>query len=98
MKLNGVETRISFYTSEALNDEMVLYNEESKKIIVLNQTAKLVWEEITNSFLNNKDICTSNITNTILHIYNLPESEFDAVSDDVNETIELLFQSTLLTV
>ena len=97
MKLNGIEIRIASYTSEALDDEMVLYNEESKKIIVLNQTAAIVWNEIAGSQLNGKDICTAEIANKILQIYNLSQTEFDKVSDDVDETIENLFKSLLLT-
>lgn len=96
MKLNGVETSISSYTSETLNDEMVLYNEESIKIIVLNQTAILVWKEITESYRKNENICTKDIANAIMKIYELFESEIDTVCNDVDETIELLFQSSLL--
>ncbi len=96
MKLNGVEIGISAYTSETLNDEMVLYNEDSKKIIVLNQTAMLVWKEIVESYVKNENICTKDIVNIIVKIYELSESETDAVCNDVDETIELLFESSLL--
>ncbi len=96
MKLNGVEIGISAYTSETLNDEMILYNEDSKKIIVLNQTAMLVWKEITESYVKNENICTKDIVNIIVKIYELPESETDVVCNDVDETIELLFESSLL--
>jgi hypothetical protein len=96
MKLNGVETNISSFTSETLNDEMVLYNEESKKIVVLNQTAMLVWKEITENHLKNKNLCTKDIAYVILNTYELSKSEIDAVCNDIDETIELLFQSSLL--
>lgn len=96
MKLNGAEIGISTYMSETLNDEMVLYNEDSKKIIVLNQTAMLVWKEITESHVKNENICTKDIVNKIVKIYELSEDERNTVCNDVDETIELLFESSLL--
>ena len=96
MKLNGIEIGISAYISEMLNDEMVLYNEDSKKIIVLNQTAMLVWKKITESYEKNENICTKDIVNIIAKIYELSESEADGVCNDVEKTIELFFQSSLL--
>ena len=69
MKLNDIEIKISNYTSEILDDEMVLYNEESQKIIILNQTAIFIWKEITENYCENKNICTQDIVNNLLTIY-----------------------------
>jgi len=96
MKLNKIETSISPYTFETMNDEMVIYNEESKKIIVLNQTAMLVWKKIMESSLENVDICTEDIASALMKIYDISESEINAICNDVDETIDLLFQSSLL--
>lgn len=95
MKLNGVETSISSYTSEALNNEIVIYNEEDHKVIVLNPTAALVWKEITES-QNKTDSCTKDIASMLMKVFNVPESNIDTVCSDVDETIELLFQASLL--
>ena len=96
MKINGKETTIVPYASEKLDDEMVLYCEESHKIIVLNQTAVIVWNEILECCHNKKDICTKDITNVLMKFCNLPESENDTVSNDVDETIDLLYKSSFL--
>lgn len=96
MKLNDMEIKISNYISETLDDEMVLYNEESQKIVILNQPAIFVWKEITASYLENKNICTQDIVNYLLTIYNISEIDISTVVNDVEETIELFFQASLL--
>ena len=96
MKLNGLEIHVSPYTSESINNEMVMFNEERKLIIVLNHTAMLVWKEITESYLRNSNISTNDIAYTFRKTYNIAESDFDIVCSDIDETINMFFQSSLL--
>ena len=97
MKLNGMEIKISNCTSEILDDEMVLYNEEKQKIIILNQTATFIWKEIIASYLENKNICTQDIVNNLLIKYNVSDVGIGIIVHDVEETIELFYQAYLLT-
>lgn len=96
MKLNGVEINISSYTSETMSSEMVLFNEEAKKIIHLNQAAMLIWKVITENFQKNIDICTGDILNEFMKLYSIFEAEKSIVYSDIDETIELLFQSSFI--
>lgn len=50
MKLNGLDIELSSYSSEKLNDEMVLYVEENKVISVLSQSAIVILDEIIKCF------------------------------------------------
>jgi hypothetical protein len=96
MKINGKETIIATYTSEILGDEMVLYCEKSHKIVVLNQIATLIWNSLLEGHKSNKNVYTEDIANMIMTICNLPNSEMNTVSGDIDEAIESLYESSLL--
>lgn len=96
MKLNGIEIGISEYIEELIDDEIVIFQEKTKKIIVLNQTAMLIWNKICENYLVNTNINTIDIARVLLKKYDLPQSEINIICEDIDETIELLFQAALL--
>lgn len=96
MKLNGIKIRISTYTSEVMGIEMVLYNEEGNKIIIFNHSAMAIWDEITNNYIRDTDLLTEDIVASLKTKYEIYESESLKVGEDVNEMINMLFQSSLL--
>lgn len=96
MKLNGVEMSVSKYISEELGSEIVLYSEEEKKVIVLNHTASLIWKTIIENYENEKNLSTSDIAEGLLKKYDISREEIENIYSDVNETINLFFQASLL--
>ncbi len=96
MKLNGKEIKLASYCYEILNDEMILFNEDSKKIIILNCTAIIIWNEIVRNFEINQNVCTDDIADKLMQTYLMPETEKKCIYSDVEEIIERLFQSSLL--
>ena len=50
MLLNGKVIEIVSYTSENIDDDLIIYNESFKKIIILNHTAKYVWNLIIDCY------------------------------------------------
>lgn len=96
MKLNGVNINIAPYVSEDFEEETVIYNEDAKKIVVLNCMATLIWSEVIKNSTENNDMSSSDIVNTIIDkcIGSIPEEQL--LYNDVNETLELLFEAGLL--
>lgn len=96
MKLNDVEISVSKYISEELENDVVLYNEERMKIVVLNHTASLIWKTIINNCNNQRNLSTNDIVIELQKSYNISEEEIKNIHSDVNETIKLLFQASLI--
>lgn len=86
------------HTFEELDGEMVLFNEESEQIVILNQTAVYIWNEIVACEQIGADIQTVDIVNVLRSVYNLSEDMFETLHNDVDETIEELLDSGLLVV
>lgn len=98
MKLNDVEISVSKYISKELDNDTVLYNEDEIKVIVLNNSASLIWETIIENYKNRKNLSTADIVNVLLKVYDISGEEIDNIHSDVNETINSLFQASLLKV
>lgn len=97
MKLNGIEIKILSYTSETIDDDMIIYNEDSKKIVIFNHSARFIWNEITKGYLNDIDLESIDILNSLINKYNIPNSDIDMVKKDVDDAINLFYQAYLLT-
>lgn len=96
MKLNKHLIEIASYSSEKINEEKILYNEESQKIVTLNQTATFIWDLIIKNYELKNDITTNMITAAIIKKYNVDEVKINEIEKDIIETIELLFESSLI--
>ena len=49
MKLNHKEITIQQYISEAIENDVVMYQKEQKTVLVVNDTAYAIWHAITNA-------------------------------------------------
>lgn len=96
MKLNGVLINIPAYTEESLDNEMILYIDEFRKIIVLNQSALTIWECILKYYNNNENLNTNEIANELIKRYKESAPELETLVNDIEETIEMLINSSLI--
>ena len=96
MKLNKFDIKLSSYSSEKLNDELVIYVEENKVICVLNQSAITILDEIKRSFESNVDRKSNGIARDLLQQSDLENVTFENIVRDVDETIELLLKASVI--
>lgn len=96
MKLNGIETEIASHSEEILDNEVVIFVEDAKKIIELNNTAMLIWNAIKTHHEKNLCLDTKGIVNMFISKFNLLDSEKKEIYNDVESTINLLFEASLL--
>ena len=96
MKLNGFDMELSSYSSEKLNDELVLYVEERKVICVLNQSALIILDEIVKCFESNVDCNSIDIARVLLQYFDVENLIIENIISDVDETIELLTKASVI--
>lgn len=96
MRLNNRKIIITNCISETLGDEMILFNEENQKIIVLNQTALFIWNEINRNYFKKTNTTSEKIANSIIKVFNTLEETKENIIKDVEETIEMLIDSSLI--
>lgn len=96
MKLNGFDMELSAYSSEKLNDELVIYVEENKVICVLNQSAIIILDEISKCFESNVDCNSIDIVRVILQHFDVENITIEDIVRDVDETIELLTKASVI--
>lgn len=96
MKLNKFDIKLSSYSSEKLNDELVIYVEENKVICVLNQSAITILDEIKRCFESNVDCNSIGIARVILQQFDVENVTFENIVRDVDETIELLLKASVI--
>ena len=97
MKLNGKTIKIDPYTAESLDDETVIYVEESGKIVLLNDSATVIFNQIYQRYSTGTDSFTDDIVFYISNIYpNLSADELNNIYSDVEETIDLFLKASLI--
>lgn len=97
MKLNGKTIKIDPYTAESLGDETVIYVEESGKIVLLNDSATVIFNQIYQRYSTGTDSFTDDIVVYISNIYpNLSADELNNIYSDVEETIDLFLKASLI--
>ena len=97
MKLNGKTIKIDPYTAESLDDETVIYVEESGKIVLLNDSATIIFNQIYQRYSTGTDSFTDDIVVYISNIYpNLSADELNNIYSDVEETIYLFLKASLI--
>ena len=80
MKLNGKTIKIDPYTAESLDDETVIYVEESGKIVLLNDSATVIFNQIYQRYSTGTDSFTDDIVVYISNIYpNLSADELNNI-------------------
>lgn len=96
MRLNGKEIVILPYVSETVDNDLVLYNEVARKIVVVNHSGAFIWKEIVEMYQNKKDLTTKDIANKIFQTYNVVEDVSKDIYDDIEKTILSFFDASLL--
>ena len=96
MKLNNISSVVSAFEENMLDDELVIYVKEYHKIVVLNQTAGFIWKFILACYENDLSINTDDIVSYILKEYKDSIPIKEELNNDVNETIHLLSESSLI--
>lgn len=97
MKLNHKDIAIQQYISEKIETDIVIYQQERKTVLVINNTAAAILDAITTAMNEKRDITTEEISQTLCKLYALGEEQFEEVCRDVNSTIDVLFDASLLT-
>lgn len=96
MKLNNVSIVVSAFEENMLDDELVVYVKEYHKIVVLNQTAGFIWKYILACYEDDISMNTDDIVSYILKEYKDSIPTDEELNNDVNDTIHLLFESSLI--
>ena len=95
MKLNNKIITLASYTSEQLEDDLIIFNEENKKIIIVNQTAAYIWNKILYAYNNNTDLTNDDILNDMSNEF-LGMSNVCDVKSDIENTIKTFFEALLI--
>lgn len=98
MKLNNSEITVAAFEENLLDDELIIFVKEYHKIIVLNQTAATIFRYLISCYENNLDVDTSDIRMKLLTEYKESVPNDEELTNDINETIQLFFESSLLLV
>lgn len=88
MKLNHKEITIQQYISEAIENDVVMYQKEQKTVLVVNDTAYAIWNAITNAA---EEIATS-----LCAQYSLGDDQFEEICKDVDGTLSAFFNASFL--
>lgn len=91
MKLNHMDITVQKYTFEKIENDIILYHEERKTVLIVNNTA------ITTAVKEKKDITTEEISHLLCKQYSLGEEHFEDVCRDIENTIDVFFSASLLT-
>ena len=96
MKLNGCNISISKFTEETVDDEVIIFLEEYRKIIVLNSTAATIWKYILECYNNNKDIDYKDVAEFLKNTFDVFAPNIDELLSDIDDTVNQLYQSSII--
>ena len=96
MKLNHKEITIQQYMSEAIENDVVMYQKEQKTVLVVNDTAYAIWNAITNAAEEKRDITTEEIATSLCAQYSLGDDQFEEICKDVDGTLSAFFNASFL--
>lgn len=96
MKLNHKEIAIQQYISETIENDVVMYQEEQKTVLVVNDTAYAIWNAITNAAEEKRDITTEEIAKSLCARYSLEDDQLEEICKDVDSTLSTFFNASFL--
>ena len=96
MILNNKKVFMQPCVSETINNNTVLYIETAQKVIVMNDTATIIWKLISKSIEMDSVLSTEQIAYEICNKYDLDECLLSDVSKDVDDVLETFFKQSLL--
>ena len=96
MKINNQPVIIPEIEIENIEGELVMYSQVSKKIIVFNKTASLIWNMIKESYDKDVDLSMDYLSDQIIKFYHIPEEKKQQIVKDIQEIIDQFFKENLL--
>ena len=90
LKINDIEYQCiltDFTISECIDDEMILYNQETNKIIVMNTTSTYIYRNLWDLWEKNYDISDVEISNLILSVFEVDEFQKADLIEDVRDIL-----------
>lgn len=98
MKINNQQVIIPEIEIENIEGELVMYSQVSKKIIVFNKTASLIWNMIKESYDRDVDLDLSMdyLSDQIIKFYHIPEEKKQRIVKDIQEIIDQFLKENLL--
>lgn len=91
LKINNMEyvcTLAHFSIGDCIDDEVILYNETTNKIIVMNITATHIYRLLQESCEKSNDISDVEISNYLFSIFNIDEFQKVDVIGDVRDILK----------
>ncbi|MCD8345493.1 MAG: PqqD family peptide modification chaperone [Oscillospiraceae bacterium] len=96
MKLNNAPVALASCSTEMVDGQMIIYNDATQKIFVANATAATIWLEISKASEKDYSLVTEQIADAICKKYNLDLNLLNEVCRDIEETIQLFIQESLI--
>lgn len=96
MKINNQQVIIPEIEIENIEGELVMYSQVSKKIIVFNKTASLIWNMIKESYDKDVDLSIDYLSDEIIEFYHIPEEKKQQIVKDIQEIIDQFLKENLL--
>lgn len=96
MKINNQQVIIPEIEVENIEGELVMYSQVSKKIIVFNKTASLIWNMIKESYDKDVDLSMDYLSDQIIKFYHIPEEKKQQIVKDIQEIIDQFLKENLL--
>ena len=83
------ETLISVpvYEFEIVEDEIILYQNETEKILVMNVTASFIWRFINEHIIDSNMISDLEITRAVMKEYDIRDNFYTQILEDVRHMI-----------
>ena len=101
MKLKINTETISVYISkheyEIVDNEVVLYQSESEKIMLMNVPASFIWLFIVESYVSSRNISDLEITQKVMEEYDVGYESYDEILDDVRYVLNIFLVEGLFT-
>lgn len=96
MKINNKKIIIPENKVENVEGELVMYSQVSKKIIVFNHTASIVWNIIKESNDKDIDLSLDYLSEKVIQFYNIPNTQKPQVVNDVEELIDQFIKEKVI--
>lgn len=88
MKINNIDIIIQDTVCECFDRTVMLSPSNSDKVLVLNETASIIWKYIHKCNEKNLDVSTDDIIKEIENVYNLQEAKHHTMRSDIEEILQ----------
>ena len=91
-----ISVDVSKHEYETIDNEIVLYQSETEKILVMNVTASFIWLFIVECSVSSKNISDLEITQKVMAEYSVECENYDQIVEDVRYVLDIFFSEGLL--